>query len=458
MKYSENDATYRGKANLDQCLVSFNSPLSDSKYVVQFHNGADQKIKKQLEQLYEEYGVGIFEPNDLNSFDNPDYLYTACELYKLRNRFRIHLNNPTCKEFPFVGLIMHRNNNSSNAETMKHQSGRHGQTGELTIWFNDSFFKAFVRFLSSIFYDNPRTVLCDSNDNIIGIGDQIRAPIYRQKPFDAYFEIRHDIPAILITDSIKFILSHELAHALNGHNDLRSELIYKKDERLKEYLALIEYDADLIAVNMLLAQHFDYYSETKSVLVSQKDFFQEFVFAPFTIYVLNTWLYNKDRRHWNKNVIREYKAGNDPHLPDLLRAGRMIDYYFEQATALLNNPVNPQLRFSDGSLFDDKFIDDAKRYTLSMINAFDKAYFMIFARTEDMIDLFNGGRWDEVQKIIANVADEPIPNLSKHYMPYYLGEIVSAKKEISALEKSLTEFRKLLYDRKAPCTILNFEK
>lgn len=454
MKYTENDATYRGEVDLDKCLFSFNSPLSDEKYVVKLHNGADQKIKEQLEQLYEEYGVGIFEPNDLNSFDNPDYLYIACELYKLVKRFRIHLSNPSCKKFPFVGLVM-KEGAGNDAETMEHQSGRHGRRGELAVWFKDSFLKAFVRFLCSFFDDNPRTVLCDPDDNIIGIGDQILAPVYRQKPFDAYFETRHDIPAIIITESIKFMLAHELAHVLTGHSDLLTELLWKKEEGYKKKLALIEYDADMIAVIMMLADRFDYFSETKTVLVDRKEFFKEFVFAPFSIYVLNTWLFSKDQRHWNKYLIRDYISGDDPHLPYLLRAGRMVDSYFEQASALINNPVNPQLRFSDDVLIDDEFIAEAKRYTLSMINAFDKAYFMMFARTNDMLDLFKSGRQDEVRRIIANIANEPIPNLSKHDMPYYLGETVSAKKVISSLEESLMEFRKILYDKKAPCTVLN---
>ncbi len=441
----KNDSTYQGKAQNSQ--LHFNSPWCGSENHVSMAEQLHEDLKKYISSIDSAYSRNIVSPNWLNSYDNPDYLWLAYELENLRQRYNESQRIPQTGELikghgqiPYVQIRLTQN--ARNDIDIYPKSTLNSYGSELkphyVIEFEYSFIKAFITFVCSIFDDNPQQLKGKGEEK--RIEHQYKAPIYRQHPFNKYFDYRHDLPGIMLHKAVQMLLAHELAHIGGGHLDLQAN--DPEYGKLRDTILVEEDDADAQAICWVLGIRFLEAPDNR-LEISLDDFRQEIALTVFSIYMLYTWNYSKDNRVWSDEVMKKYERSQQNHLPYQLRAYNMLNLCYSRMKKLGEWSERDHMVSSDNKPLTVAYMCKAFNEAMEMINMFEHAYHMFFAYTEEVYALALDGKYDELRNMCLKEQDI-LPVLTKYNIPWLMGYEDEPQLELKRLHDLWPEVREKL--------------
>lgn len=461
----DNDSTYCGEA--DRTDFFFRSPISPltgeedefSRTWVSMSDELKSKFADCIKMLNELHGLDLPRPDDLTSYDNPDYLWLSYEMENIRQAYNEAMINPVTGDLlpghgriPYVQVRLKSlaySNSSCYPKATLNQYGSEIRP-HYVVEFDYYFLKAFMCFLAEVFDDNPQTYYDDASGRRI-VTHQYRAPIYRMPAFDKYFSIRHDIPGLIFHKAVQFLLAHELAHIGCGHLDLQAvdpEYGNDIDTKITE-----EDKADARAICWVLGIRFLEMNHT--VLdISYEDFIQEMSLSVLAVYILYTWNYSKDERVWTKETVVNY--GHKDHLPYQLRAFNMLSVAMNRLNHLGEWSERDGVTASDGKQIGQKTMKQIQKNIFEMIQAFETAYHMFFAKTEDVYNLMLNQKFDKIKQMIMN-EEEPIPQIAKENIPWLLGFELEAQEELKRVHELWKEVRERLVANGTYCKLSEYE-
>ena len=456
-----NDSTYQGTAqNAD---FYFNSPIAPLSSEEDEYNRSwvylSERVKQNwanyLYELNKQHQLELPKPNALTSYDNPDYLWLSYELNELRNAYNAAMRDPQtgdvlpgCGQLPYIQLHLKANAFSKENLHPKSTLNTYGAAyrPHYVVEFEQPFLKAFMCFLFEIFDDNPQEFkVINGRKQIV---HQYKAPIYRLPPFDKYFDTRHDLPGLMFSRAVQMLLAHEIAHVGGGHLDLQAkdpEYGYSVDTMIAE-----EDDADAQAICWILGIRF-LEVQGRQLEISYEDFRQELALSVFAVYILFTWIYSKDERVWSNRTIEEH--GKKGHLPYQLRAYNMLCVSCTRMTKLGEWSERDQIVTLDNKMITVDFMESAFDEAMQMIEAFERAYHMFFAKTEDVYNLALDGKFDELRQMIFNESNEELPQLKKENIPWMLGFEPESQEELKRVKTLWNKVRKRLAENGSYCRL-----
>ena len=359
----ENDSTYRGQG-LNQDFY-FKSPIAVleenedefNRHIVHLSESVKQYWASEIKEMNDEYGLDLLISDELTSYENPDYLWLSFELENLRRKYNKAVFNfltveyaDGCCPIPYTQLVLKATACDYNTLYPKSTVNNYGKEYKphYVVEFEQPFLVAYMNFIAGVFDDNPQTYEVVNGRKVPTY--QFKAPIYKSKPFDKYFDNRHDLPGIIYDASVQMLLAHELAHIGAGHLDLQAaKPEYKNDVDVSISL---ECDADIQAIQWVVASRFldvDFFE----LEITLDDLFEELTLSVFAVYMLFTWTYSKDNRMWNDNTVMDY--GRKKHLPYQLRAYLVLG----AALSKMESLANCGYKSKDGKLIDLDFMKRA---------------------------------------------------------------------------------------------------
>lgn len=458
----ENDSTYRGQG-LNQDFY-FKSPIAVleenedefNRHIVHLSESVKQYWASEIKEMNDEYGLDLPISDELTSYENPDYLWLSFELENLRRKYNKAVFNfltveyaDGCCPIPYTQLVLKATACDYNTLYPKSTVNNYGKEYKphYVVEFEQPFLVAYMNFIAGVFDDNPQTYEVVNGRKVPTY--QFKAPIYKSKPFDKYFDNRHDLPGIIYDASVQMLLAHELAHIGAGHLDLQAaKPEYKNDVDVSISL---ECDADIQAIQWVVASRFldvDFFE----LEITLDDLFEELTLSVFAVYMLFTWTYSKDNRMWNDNTVMDY--GRKKHLPYQLRAYLVLDATFSKMTSLAKSGYKSQ----DGKSIDSDFMERAYDEIYNMIISFERAYHMFFAKTQDVYDLSLDGKAQEIyQKIVRDDRFE-LPELKKENIPLYLGFEKQGQSEHKRVNDLWKNVRELLNENGHYCRLRKFSE
>lgn len=458
----ENDSTYRGQG-LNQDFY-FKSPIAVleenedefNRHIVHLSESVKQYWASEIKEMNDEYGLDLPISDELTSYENPDYLWLSFELENLRRKYNKAVFNfltveyaDGCCPIPYTQLVLKATACDYNTLYPKSTVNNYGKEYKphYVVEFEQPFLVAYMNFIAGVFDDNPQTYEVVNGRKVPTY--QFKAPIYKSKPFDKYFDNRHDLPGIIYDASVQMLLAHELAHIGAGHLDLQAaKPEYKNDVDVSISL---ECDADIQAIQWVVASRFldvDFFE----LEITLDDLFEELTLSVFAVYMLFTWTYSKDNRMWNDNTVMDY--GRKKHLPYQLRAYLVLDATFSKMTSLAKSGYKSQ----DGKSIDSDFMERAYDEIYNMIISFERAYHMFFAKTQDVYDLSLDGKAQEIyQKIVRDDRFE-LPELKKENIPLYLGFEKQGQSELKRVNDLWKNVRELLNENGHYCRLRKFSE
>ena len=438
----KNDSTYQG--NHQHFDLGFNSPLAEAEHCVILSDHLKGKLKNYISSVDNFYGRNIVRSDWLNSYDNPDYLWLAYELENIRQMYNKSQCNPETGcvlpgrgQIPYVQI--HLTQNAMSDCDVYPSSTLNEYDSEINphyvIRFEHSFLKAFLNYLFAIFDDNPQQFITHKGVNHVLY--QHKAPIYRQVPFNKYFDCRHDLPGIMIHKAVQMLLAHELAHVGGGHLDLKTtDPEYGK---LRDTVLVEEDDADAQAICWVMGIRFLEAPGTQ-LEITLDDLYQEMALSVFSIYMLFTWNYSKDMRIWSDSVMEKYHRSNQDHLPYQLRAFNLINICCSRMEKLGIWSERDQIISADGKPITAIFMNDAFREALNMIDAFERSFHMFYAHTENIYELALNEEFEELRRACMQEYNAP-SFLTKENIPWLLGYEDAAQEELERLHNLWPEVR-----------------
>lgn len=462
----ENDSTYRG--TVERQDFYFKSPFAKleenedeySRCWVYLSDNLKNKLKSLLKNLNDAQGFKLPHEDELTSYDNPEYLWLAYELENIRYAYNSAMINPYigellagCKTIPYVQLRL--KSEAFSIETLYPRTTVNNydkqSNSKYVIEFDVAFLRAFMNFIVTVFDDNPQTYIKWNGDK--HIMHQYRAPIYRMPPFEQKFDTRHDIPGMLFNEAIQMLLYHELAHIGGGHLDLRVAdpgYANNPDVQITE-----EDEADNQAVCWLLGIRF--LEASSNVLgLCADDLKEELAMSIFAVYLLYTWNYSGMKRMWNKNTISDY--GHKSHLPYQLRACRMLSMAVSRLQNLGIWCEDSQVCSADGEKIKREFFNEVEKLAFQMINAFETSLSMFFAKTENIYELAQNEKLQELYEMAIKEQDELIPEISKEKIPWLLGFEPEGQAEMQRVHNLWKEVREHLEKNGTYCRLRKFEE
>jgi hypothetical protein len=449
-----NDSTYRGN-NQNSDLV-FNSPLSEEEFLVRLSDEVSENIKKYIEDLFSKNGRKIINKNWLNSYENMDYLWFAYELEHLRMMYNISQIDPitdkllpNCGQIPFVQVCLKQNAASDKEFYHKSTVNEYGDVNKphYVIEFEYSFLRQFIKFLFCVFDDNPQLLAGEGEEK--KIVHQYIAPIYRQAPFDKYFNERHDLVGIMIEKATQMLLAHELAHIGGGHLDLLVAHPELKGD--KDTLIVLEDDADVQAICWLLGMRF-LETKTNKVEISLADLRQELALTIFSVYLLFTWTNSKEERVWSEETMKKYAETTHDHFSYQLRTYRMINVASARMKNLGNWCEIAGFLSLDEKKITKDFMGDTFNEALEMIEAFEKSLHMVYATTESIYELCLDDKISELVKFIHKEQDSSI-EITCYNFPWMLGFNPDAQNELKRVHDMWESVREKLLKSGSYCKL-----
>ena len=302
-----------------------------------------------------------------------------------------------------------------------------------------------------MFDDNPQTYV--ELDGHKYITHQYRAPIYRLPPFEQKFDTRHDIPGMIFSEAIQMLLYHELAHIGGGHLDLKvadPEYANNPDVQITE-----EDEADNQAICWLLGIRF-LEAPSNILEIGADDLKEELAMSIFAVYLLYTWNYSGMERMWNKNTISDY--GHKSHLPYQLRAYRMLSAALTRLQNLGIWCEDGQVCSADGKKIKKEFFEEVEKLAFQMINSFETSLSMFFAKTENIYELAQSERLQELYEMVIKEQDELIPEISKEEIPWRLGLEPEGQAEMQRVHDLWKDVREHLEKNGTYCRLRIFEE
>ena len=462
----QNDSTYRGTAKRqDFYFKSLLAKLEEnedeySRCWVYLSDNFKNKLRSFLEHLNDDQGFKLPQEDELTSYDNPEYLWLAYELEHIRHVYNSAMVNPYtgellagCKKIPYVQLRLKLEAFSIESlypKTTVNSYDRQSNS-KYVIEFDVAFLKAFMNFIVTVFEENPQTYI--ELDGYKYITHQYRAPIYRMPPFKQKFDSRHDIPGMIFSEAIQMLLYHELAHIGGGHLDLKvadPEYGNNPDVQITE-----EDEADNQAICWLLGIRF-LESPSNILEIGADDLKEELAMSIFAVYLLYTWNYSGMERMWNKNTISEY--GHKSHLPYQLRAYRMLSVALSRLQNLDIWCEDGQVCSADGEKIKKEFFEEVKKLAFQMINSFETSLSMFFAKTENIYELAQSERLQELYEMVIKEQDELIPEISKEKVPWLLGYAPEGQAEMKRVHDLWKDVREHLEKNGTYCRLRKFEE
>lgn len=458
----ENDSTYRGQGLSPDFY--FKSPIAEleenedefNRHIVHLSDYVKSYWATEIKKMNDEYGLGLPASDELTSYENPDYLWLSFELENLRRKYNSAVYNFITGEYadgvspvPYVQLVLKATACDYNTLYPKSTLNNYGKKYKphYVVEFEQPFLVAYMNFITGVFDDNPQTYEVVNGKKVPTY--QFRAPIYKTKPFDKYFDNRHDLPGIIYDASVQMLLAHELAHIGAGHLDLQAtKPEYKNDVDVSISL---ECDADIQAIQWVVASRFldvDFFD----LKITLDDLFEELTLSVFAVYMLFTWTYSKDERVWNENTIKNY--GRKKHLPYQLRAYLVLG----AALSKMESLANCGYKSKDGKLIDLDFMKRAYNEIYNMIISFERAYHMFFAKTQDVYDLSLDGKAREIYSNIINDSRFELPELHKENIPLLLGFEKQGQMELKRVNDLWESVRELLNENGHYCRLRKFSQ
>ena len=185
---------------------------------------------------------------------------------------------------------------------------------------------------------------------------------------------------------------------------------------------------------------------------------QEFV--EFAVYLLYTWNYSGKKRVWNKDIfLGGRKKG---HLPYQLRTYRMLDAAMGRLKTLKNICAKENICTkeyictSDGKRLEEQFFDEVENLTFEMINSFERSLHMFFAETEDICELAQDQRLQELYEMTIKEQKEDIPEISPQNIPWLLGYELEGQAELKRVNDLWKDVSKHLADNGTYCRLREF--
>lgn len=425
-----NDSTYQG--NTQNSEFYFKSPL------VLFSDGYDEyehtwvhlspnlkeKLSIQLKKINNYYNLELPVSDDLTSYDNSDYLWLSCELERLRKLCNMAVRNEDTNELlsgqgqiPYIQIRLQALAYSVASRYPKSKLDAYGfeYKPHFVIEFEKPFLDAFMKFIFAMFDDNPQHII-ESSESDKKIIYQHRAPIYRKIAFGKYFSTRHDLPGIIFTKAVQMLLAHEMAHVGLGHLNLQA---VDNEFGLNDNTMIVEeQQADTNAICWILGERF-LEMENNKLNITKDDLFKELSITIFAVYMLYTWDYSAEERIWNENTKNTFGRGN--HLPYQLRAYNMLKASLNKLIDIGKMSEEIGIYSKDAKLVDSSFMNSVFDEAIDMIYAFEEAYHMFFAKTEDMYNLILETDIQSLLNMIKAEMQDTLPKLEKQNIPWLLG-------------------------------------
>lgn len=457
----DNDSTYRGKGiRNDFYFLSTISPLGEgedeiNRQWVHLSDELKSDLKAFLKKHNDSYGLQLPREDDLTSYDNANYLWLSYELINTIRNYNNAMRNPETHEvLPYCGQIPYvqlRIKSLASSVSSAYPSATVNQYGaalrpHYVIEFENSFLALFMKKLCELFDDNPQIV--ETKDGVQRVAYQFRAPIYRLKPFDKFFETRHDIPATIFHTAVKMLISHELAHVGLGHLDLNEkDHVFKSDV---ENIRCEENEADIQAVCWTIGARF-LESENHQLELSLDDLAEELSLSVFTLYFLFTWNYSVDERVWNKDTLKEY--GVQDHLPYQLRAYSALNTAICRLKHIGEWSEQEGMITSDNQPVTKKLMDEIIQEAMTMVHSYEVSLHMTQVKTEEVCELDDLDKKDEIEKMVRNEINERPPQLDKTQIPWMLGCEPEGQAELNSVCKRYQYVRQKLAESGTYCAL-----
>lgn len=461
-----NDNRYRGNGTADDFV--FLSPIARiedeeddfDRHWVLYSDHQQEQLKDALINLYQKLGLEIPEPDDLNSYDNPDYLWLTYELCNLVRSYNKSVQDPStgefaeeCKPLPYPQIVLKSLAFSDDSiyPYSKRIPANNAEGKRYYIVFEKPFLKRYMEYVFWLFDDNPQIYHEEKGRTIVDY--QFAAPIYRQQPFDKYFKTRHDLPATIFHTSVQMLLAHELAHIGGGHLDLQAaDPDFGKNV---DTLVSEEVDADNQAICWMLGIRM---MEADGITadISYFDYYKELSLTVFSIYMLYTWNHDIENRTWDETTLEKY--GHKSHLPYQLRAFNALNLCAGRLARLGSWYEECGARTKDGAPLTIGFMNAAFEEAMRMIYAYEASLHMTFAKTEDVCNMFANKDEAGIRKLIAAEQEEMPPMLSKNQIPWRLGLEPQGQRELKRVNDLWKNVRERLLQNGTYCKLAEYKE
>ena len=214
-------------------------------------------------------------------------------------------------------------------------------------------------------------------------------------------------------------------------------------------------EADNQAICWLLGIRF-LESPSNILEIGADDLKEELAMSIFAVYLLYTWNYSGMERMWNKNTISDY--GHKSHLPYQLRAYRMLSVALSRLQNLGIWCEDGQVCSADGEKIKKEFFEEVKKLAFQMINSFETSLSMFFAKTENIYELAQSERLQELYEMVIKEQDELIPEISKEKVPWLLGYAPEGQAEMKRVHDLWKDVREHLEKNGTYCRLRKFEE
>ena len=462
----KNDSRYRGEGqNEDFFFLSPIACMSEDeddfdRHWVYLSDDYKSRLKNELIRLNAEHGLDLPDVDDLTSYDNPDYLWLSYELLNLIRAYNRSITDPVtgrtaegCRHLPYAQIWLKATAHSVASASPKSQRFPLDENGKAKylIFFQQPFLKLFMDHIFGVFDDNPQ-IFHEQNGQTV-VDYQFRAPIYRQQPFDKYFDTRHDLPATVFHKAVQMMIAHELAHIGGGHLDLQaadSKFGLDKDTLIAE-----ERDADNQAVCWLLGIRI--MEAPANVLdITYFDYFKELSLTVFSIYLLYTWSHSVEDRTWASDTVEKF--GHQDHLPYQLRAFNSIELcrLRLQENGIACEKMNAATK--DGVKLTVGFMNSVFDEAMRMILAYENSLYMSFARTKETVELAQEGNRKAVMRLVHEQENERLPELKREQIPWMLALEPQGERELKRVHELWKTVRERLLQNGIYCRLADYEE
>lgn len=145
-------------------------------------------------------------------------------------------------------------------------------------------------------------------------------------------------------------------------------------------------------------------------------------------------------------------------LPYQLRAYRMLSVALSRLQNLGIWCEDGQVCSADGEKIKKEFFEEVKKLAFQMINSFETSLSMFFAKTENIYELAQSERLQELYEMVIKEQDELIPEISKEKIPWLLGYTPEGQAEMKRVHDLWKDVREHLEKNGTYCRLRKFEE
>lgn len=145
-------------------------------------------------------------------------------------------------------------------------------------------------------------------------------------------------------------------------------------------------------------------------------------------------------------------------MPYQLRAYRMLSVALSRLQNLGIWCEDGQVCSADGEKIKKEFFEEVKKLAFQMINSFETSLSMFFAKTENIYELAQSERLQELYEMVIKEQDELIPEISKEKVPWLLGYTPEGQAEMKRVHDLWKDVREHLEKNGTYCRLRKFEE